>query len=49
VVELHGGIGFTWECDVHLWYKRVMFDRAWLGNPSALRERSAQLAGWSAA
>lgn len=48
VVELYGGIGFTWACDVHLWYKRVMFDRAWLGNPAALRERSAQLAGWSA-
>jgi alkylation response protein AidB-like acyl-CoA dehydrogenase len=21
-VQLHGGIGFTWECDVHLWFKR---------------------------
>jgi hypothetical protein len=26
-VELHGGIGFTWECDVQLWFKRAMFDR----------------------
>jgi alkylation response protein AidB-like acyl-CoA dehydrogenase len=48
VVELHGGIGFTWECDVHLWYKRILFDRAWLGSPGLLRERSAALAGWTA-
>ncbi|MFP6664640.1 MAG: acyl-CoA dehydrogenase family protein [Deltaproteobacteria bacterium] len=45
-VELHGGIGFTWECGVHLWYKRAMFDRAFLGLPGAQRERSADLAGW---
>jgi hypothetical protein len=30
------------------WFKRVMFDRAWLGTPSLHRERAAQLAGWSA-
>ncbi len=45
-VELHGGIGFTWECDVQIWFKRVMFDRAFLGNPEHHRERSARLAGW---
>ena len=45
VVELHGGIGFTWECDVHLWLKRIMFDRAFLGTPEALRERCAVLGG----
>ncbi len=32
-VQLHGGIGFTWDCDVQIWLKRLMFDRAWLGNP----------------
>lgn len=46
VVELHGGIGFTWECDVQMWFKRVMFDRAFLGTPESLRERCAALAGW---
>ena len=46
VVEAHGGIGFTWECDVQLWFKRVMFDRAWLGTPSLHRARAADLAGW---
>ncbi len=45
-VELHGGIGFTWECDVQFWVKRTMFDRAWLGSPRAHRERVAQLSGW---
>jgi alkylation response protein AidB-like acyl-CoA dehydrogenase len=46
VVEAHGGIGFTWECDVQIWFKRVMQDRAWLGTPSLHRERAAKLAGW---
>jgi alkylation response protein AidB-like acyl-CoA dehydrogenase len=45
-VELHGGIGFTWECDVQFWVKRAMFDRTWLGSPRAHRERIAQLASW---
>jgi alkylation response protein AidB-like acyl-CoA dehydrogenase len=45
-VEAHGGIGFTWECDVQIWFKRAMFDRAFLGTPSVHRERVAQLAGW---
>ena len=46
VVEAHGGIGITWECDVHIWFKRVMLDRAYLGTPSVHRERAADLAGW---
>jgi len=45
-VEVHGGIGFTWECDVQIWYKRAMFDRAFLGTPAVHRERAARLAGW---
>jgi alkylation response protein AidB-like acyl-CoA dehydrogenase len=45
-VECHGGIGFTWECDVQLWFKRCMFDRAFLGTPPVHRERAARLAGW---
>jgi alkylation response protein AidB-like acyl-CoA dehydrogenase len=45
-VEAHGGIGFTWECDVQIWFKRAMFDRAFLGTPSVHRERAAGLAGW---
>lgn len=45
-VEAHGGLGFTWECDVQIWFKRAMFDRAFLGSPSQHRSRSADLAGW---
>jgi alkylation response protein AidB-like acyl-CoA dehydrogenase len=46
VVELHGGLGFTWECDVQMGFKRLMFDRAFLGDPESLRERCADLAAW---
>jgi len=45
-VEAHGGIGFTWESDVHIWFKRVMFDRLWLGAPELHRDRFAVLEGW---
>jgi alkylation response protein AidB-like acyl-CoA dehydrogenase len=45
-VQLHGGIGFTWECDVQIWMKRALFDRALLGSPELHRERQAALAGW---
>ncbi len=45
-VEAHGGIGFTWECDVQILFKRAMFDRAFLGAPAVHRERAAALAGW---
>jgi alkylation response protein AidB-like acyl-CoA dehydrogenase len=45
-VQIHGGIGFTWDCDVQIWLKRAMFDRALLGTPELHRERQAALAGW---
>jgi alkylation response protein AidB-like acyl-CoA dehydrogenase len=45
-VELHGGYGFTWECEVQMWFKRIMFDRTFLGTPEQHRERCAELAGW---
>jgi alkylation response protein AidB-like acyl-CoA dehydrogenase len=45
-IELHGGIGFTWEFDLHLWWRRAVFDRAFLGEASYHRERAAALAGW---
>jgi alkylation response protein AidB-like acyl-CoA dehydrogenase len=45
-VEAHGGIGFTWEYDAHIWLKRAMFDWAWLGAPAMHRARAADLAGW---
>ena len=44
--ELHGGIGFTWEFDLHLWFRRAIFDRSFLGDAAFHRERAAALAGW---
>ena len=44
--ELHGGIGFTWEYDLHLWFRRALFDRAFLGEARYHRQRAAELAGW---
>jgi alkylation response protein AidB-like acyl-CoA dehydrogenase len=44
--ELHGGIGFTWEFDLHLWFRRAIFDRSFLGEAIYHRERAAELAGW---
>ncbi len=45
-IEVHGGIGFTWECDAQIWFKRAMFDRAFLGAPREHRRRQAELGGW---
>ena len=41
-IQLHGGIGFTWEHDVHLYFKRAQADKHLLGTPS---EHVAVLAG----
>jgi alkylation response protein AidB-like acyl-CoA dehydrogenase len=45
-VEAHGGIGYTWECDVQIWFKRAIFDRTYLGSSAVHRERAARLSGW---
>jgi alkylation response protein AidB-like acyl-CoA dehydrogenase len=42
-VQLHGGIGFTWECDVHLWFKRQMHSRLLYGDATYQRARLAEL------
>jgi alkylation response protein AidB-like acyl-CoA dehydrogenase len=47
--EVHGGVGFTDEHDLHLWFKRVGVDRQLLGGPAQLRERAARLQGWATA
>lgn len=38
-VEAHGGIGYTWECDVQIFVKRAMFDYAFMGSPATHRGR----------
>ncbi|MEV4245888.1 acyl-CoA dehydrogenase family protein [Streptosporangium canum] len=40
---LHGGIGFTWEHDAHLYYKRAKSDEVLLGPPRIHRARLADL------
>jgi len=38
-IQLHGGIGFTWEHDVHLYFKRARATAMLLGSPAWQRER----------
>jgi alkylation response protein AidB-like acyl-CoA dehydrogenase len=45
-VDLHGAMGFTWESPVHLWYKRILFDRAFLGGSTHHLDRAAALSNW---
>jgi alkylation response protein AidB-like acyl-CoA dehydrogenase len=42
-VQLHGGIGVTWEHDIHLYLRRVTVNRSLLGTPEDHRERLAVL------
>lgn len=43
--ELHGGIGFTWEYDLQIWFRRAVFDRSYLGEARFHRARAVEL-GW---
>ncbi len=45
-VEIHGGIGFTWEFDLHLWFKRAHVSETLFGDPSVHRERVAVIEGY---
>ena len=40
-LQLFGGVGFTWEYDVHLYFKRAKSSEHLLGNGAAHRERLA--------
>jgi alkylation response protein AidB-like acyl-CoA dehydrogenase len=44
--EAHGGIGYTWEGDTQIWFKRALFNRVFLGTPRMHKDRAADLAGW---
>jgi alkylation response protein AidB-like acyl-CoA dehydrogenase len=43
-VQLHGGIGFTWEHPAHLFLKRARADAAGFGTPDRHRAALATLA-----
>jgi alkylation response protein AidB-like acyl-CoA dehydrogenase len=44
-LQIHGGVGFTWEYDVHLYLKRARAGRSMLGDPTFHRERVAKHLG----
>ncbi|MBM5810435.1 MAG: acyl-CoA dehydrogenase [Gammaproteobacteria bacterium] len=44
-IQLHGGIGFTWEHDAQLYFKRARSALTYLGTPDWHRERIARLIG----
>ncbi|HTB47635.1 MAG TPA: acyl-CoA dehydrogenase family protein [Acetobacteraceae bacterium] len=37
-IQIHGGIGFTWDNDTHLWFKRAKSSEVFLGDPTWHRE-----------
>lgn len=41
-LQIHGGVGFTWEYDVHLHFKRARSGESLLGTPAQHRERIAR-------
>ena len=40
-IQIHGGIGFTWEHDAHLYFKRAKSSELLFGDPSHHREKIA--------
>jgi alkylation response protein AidB-like acyl-CoA dehydrogenase len=46
-LQVHGGIGFTWEHDLHFFLKRAKTDGHLFGTAAEHRERVAELAGLS--
>src|SRR4051794_22110652 len=41
-IQIHGGIGFTWEHDAHLYYRRAKSSEAFLGSAAEHRDALAQ-------
>jgi len=44
-LQIHGGVGFTWEYDVHLYFKRARSSQSLLGDPTFHRELVARQVG----
>jgi alkylation response protein AidB-like acyl-CoA dehydrogenase len=44
-IQIHGGMGFTWEHPAHLYFKRAKSSQALFGSPVAHRERLAEHIG----
>jgi alkylation response protein AidB-like acyl-CoA dehydrogenase len=44
-IQIHGGMGFTWEHPAHLYFKRARASAALFGDPIEHRDRLASLLG----
>ena len=44
-VQMHGGMGVTWEHDIHLYLRRATCNQVQYGTPAEHRERIAVLIG----
>ena len=44
-IQIHGGIGYTWEHDAHLYLRRAKSSELLFGPPARQRKRLAELAG----
>ncbi|HYZ02073.1 MAG TPA: acyl-CoA dehydrogenase, partial [Candidatus Binatia bacterium] len=44
-IQIHGGIGFTWEHDAHLYFKRAKSSELFLGEPAQHREQLLERIG----
>ena len=44
-IQIHGGIGYTWEHDAHLYLRRAKSSELLFGQPARQRARLAELAG----
>ena len=42
-IQIHGGVGFTWDCDAHFFYKRAKQNDVMLGYQGWQRQRVADL------
>jgi alkylation response protein AidB-like acyl-CoA dehydrogenase len=48
-IQIHGGMGFTWEHSAHLYFKRAKASEVLFGSPGFHRERMADALGFGAA
>tara|TARA_B110000014_G_scaffold264284_1_gene264639 strand:- start:3632 stop:4771 length:1140 start_codon:yes stop_codon:yes gene_type:complete len=44
-IQLHGGVGFTWEYDTHLFFKRAKSSEIYFGDPSFHKNKISNLLG----
>ena len=45
-MQVHGGIGYTWEHPAHLYFRRATTSRMWLGDPAGHHERLLSQLGY---